>query len=105
MTAAALIALARERTPLFWQLPSRALLGAIFVYQRLLSPALPILTAGSCACRFAPTCSHYAAGAIREHGALRGTLLALRRLAKCTPLHPGGFDPIPRRRPACVRSA
>lgn len=86
-----------------------ALLAAIRLYQRTLSPALPILTAGACGCRFAPTCSHYAAEAIRIHGAARGTWLALRRLIKCMPLHPGGIDPVPpsdlRRRPVCARSA
>lgn len=65
------------------------------MYQRTVSPLLPIVTAGACGCRFAPTCSHYAAEAIRVHGAIRGSWLALRRLVKCTPLHPGGFDPVP----------
>ena len=84
-------------------LPSRALLAAIRVYQRTLSPALPVLTAGACVCRFAPSCSHYAAGAIRTHGAFAGTWLALRRLARCTPLSAGGLDPVPpRRTPRCA---
>ena len=76
-------------------LPSRALLAFIRLYQRTLSPALPVITMGRCGCRFFPTCSHYAADAIRTHGALAGVGLALVRLAKCTPLHPGGFDPVP----------
>ncbi|HUR59227.1 MAG TPA: membrane protein insertion efficiency factor YidD [Opitutaceae bacterium] len=84
-------------------LPSRALLAAIRVYQRTLSPALPVITAGGCVCRFAPTCSHYAAEAIRTHGALTGTWLALRRLARCTPLSAGGIDPVPPpRAPHCA---
>lgn len=87
---------------------ARLLLGLIRVYQRTLSPALPVLTLGGCACRFSPTCSHYAADAIRAHGAGRGLWLALRRLVKCTPLHPGGFDPVPaatpRPRPHCSRA-
>jgi uncharacterized protein len=84
-------------------LPSRALLALIRVYQRMLSPALPVLTAGACVCRFAPTCSHYAAEAIRTHGALAGTWLALRRLLRCTPLSAGGLDPVPpRRTPRCA---
>jgi len=75
--------------------PASVMLVLIGLYQRTLSPALPILTLGACGCRFAPTCSHYAAEAIRAHGALAGGWLALRRLLKCTPRHPGGFDPVP----------
>jgi hypothetical protein len=67
----------------------RALLGVIGFYSRAVSPALPPR------CRFAPTCSAYAAEAIERHGAARGTWLALRRLAKCAPWHPGGWDPVP----------
>jgi putative membrane protein insertion efficiency factor len=87
-------------------LPARSLLTLIRVYQRTLSPALPALFGSACGCRFAPTCSHYAADAVREHGALAGTWLATRRLVKCTPLHPGGFDPVPARRsaPRCGRA-
>ncbi len=62
------------------------LLGA---YRRLVSPLLPP------ACRFHPTCSVYAAEAVRRHGALRGSLLALKRLARCHPLCEGGIDPVP----------
>jgi putative membrane protein insertion efficiency factor len=78
-----------------WEIPSRFLIGLIRVYQATLSPALPVLTMGQCGCRFSPTCSHYAVEAIRTHGVLAGAWLALRRLAKCTPRHPGGFDPPP----------
>jgi putative membrane protein insertion efficiency factor len=86
----------------FARLPASVLLGALWVYQRTVSPFLPVVFGPGCGCRFAPTCSHYAAAAVREHGALMGSFLALRRLAKCTPLHPGGFDPVPpRRRPRC----
>jgi len=89
-------------------LPVRVLLGAIWLYQRTLSPALPVIFGPACGCRFSPSCSHYAAGALREHGAVVGLFLTLRRLLKCTPLHPGGFDPVPprsRRAPVCVRVA
>jgi len=65
------------------------LAGTIRLYQLLISPFLPP------ACRFYPTCSQYALVAITEHGALRGTYLALRRLARCHPLDPGGVDFVP----------
>ena len=68
---------------------ARALLAAIGFYSRAISPALPPR------CRFYPTCSAYAAEAIERHGAVRGTGLALRRLLKCAPWHPGGVDPVP----------
>lgn len=63
-------------------------------YQRLVSPLLPP------SCRFAPTCSEYAAQAITCHGVVRGTGLTLRRLMRCHPFNPGGYDPppIPRRK-------
>ena len=67
----------------------RVLLGAIRFYSRAISPALPPR------CRFYPTCSAYAAEAIERHGAGRGTWLAVRRLVKCAPWHPGGVDPVP----------
>jgi putative membrane protein insertion efficiency factor len=76
-------------------LPARALLGLVWVYQRAVSPVLPAVFGPSCGCRFYPTCSHYAAEALRTHGALAGTWLALKRLAKCTPRHPGGIDLVP----------
>ena len=85
-----------------------ALLGLIWLYRKLVSPVLPAIFGPSCGCRFHPTCSHYAAEAVRTHGAIRGAWIAARRLLKCTPLHPGGFDPVPapgqlRPPPTCVR--
>jgi len=47
-------------------------------------------------CRFYPSCSSYAAEAITEHGNMKGGIMALRRLLKCHPFNPGGFDPVPR---------
>ena len=58
-------------------------------YQWLVSPLLPR------ACRFYPSCSSYAVGALERHGALKGSWLAARRLARCHPWHPGGIDPVP----------
>ena len=89
------------------QLPAGILLLLIQLYQRTLSPVLPAVFGSACGCRFAPSCSHYAAEAVRTHGALVGTILAVIRLVKCTPLHPGGFDPVPprRSRPRCERFA
>ena len=70
-------------------LPRRALVLVIRGYQKVISPALPP------SCRFYPSCSQYAIEAIARHGALRGTWLAARRLARCHPFHPGGVDPVP----------
>jgi putative membrane protein insertion efficiency factor len=72
---------------------ARALLRFIGFYSRAVSPALPPR------CRFYPTCSAYAAEAIARHGAGRGSWLAVRRLVKCAPWHPGGVDLVPERRP------
>jgi putative membrane protein insertion efficiency factor len=69
----------------------RAAVAALAVYQRLLSPFLPQ------SCRFAPSCSEYARQALTGHGLLRGSALALVRLLKCHPFHPGGWDPPPSR--------
>lgn len=70
-------------------LGQRLLIGAIRVYQIALSPYF-----GS-HCRFSPTCSQYAREAIARHGAWRGSWLALCRLGRCHPRHPGGYDPVP----------
>jgi len=76
-------------------LPARGLLVALWIYRRTVSPLLPAVFGPACGCRFHPTCADYAAGAVRAHGALGGAWLATRRLLKCHPFHPGGFDPVP----------
>ncbi len=76
-------------------IPAAAAVGLIRVYQRTASPLLPAFLGPGCGCRFYPSCSHYAAEALAAHGAVRGSLLAARRILKCTPLHPGGVDPVP----------
>lgn len=63
--------------------------GLVRAYQRWISPYTPRV------CRFYPTCSEYAAQAIARHGLLRGGWLAVRRLLRCHPFHPGGYDPVP----------
>ena len=65
------------------------LLALITLYQRCLSPFLPP------SCRFQPSCSEYARDAVQQHGALKGTGLALSRLVRCHPLCRGGYDPVP----------
>ena len=70
------------------------LLFLIRLYQRLLSPAFGV------ACRYEPSCSHYAHEAIERHGARRGLALAARRLARCRPGGGNGYDPVPECRPA-----
>ena len=65
------------------------LLGIIWVYQKVLSP----WTGNQC--RFYPSCSHYAKQAVELHGAVRGGTLAAKRICKCHPWHPGGFDYVP----------
>ena len=68
---------------------ARVLMALIAGYRRFISPLL------GARCRFAPSCSAYALEAVREHGALRGMWLAVRRVGRCHPFNPGGFDPVP----------
>lgn len=73
------------------QVSARAFLGAIHLYQATLSPRMPLL---GVQCRFRPTCSHYAEGAIRKYGAAVGTARAVARIARCGPWTPlGTYDP------------
>lgn len=67
----------------------RVLQGPIVFYRKVISPLKPP------SCRFYPTCSAYAMEALEKHGALKGSWLAAKRIARCHPFHPGGFDPVP----------
>lgn len=62
---------------------------AIYLYRLFLSPFF------ANSCRFHPSCSHYAEGAYRKYGAIRGSMLTIKRILRCHPWHPGGFDPVP----------
>jgi len=67
----------------------RFALGLIRLYQLTLSPVMPK------SCRFSPTCSHYTYEAISRFGFFKGVWLGIKRLARCHPFHPGGYDPVP----------
>lgn len=64
-------------------------MALIKIYQKVLSPLKP-----QC-CRFYPSCSSYALEAVTRYGAVNGSILAVRRILKCHPFHPGGLDPVP----------
>lgn len=75
------------------------LLLLLRAYRATLSPLMgPV-------CRFEPSCSRYASACIEHHGALRGSWLTLRRLLRCHPFHPGGYDPPPPPHPSAVEVA
>ena len=73
----------------------RGLLVLVWIYQKTFSPLIPAIFGPNAGCRFYPSCSQYACEAIELHGAVRGGWLAVRRLLRCHPWHPGGVDPVP----------
>lgn len=77
---------------------ARVLIGLLTGYRQWVSPLL------APRCRFAPSCSEYGLTALREHGAGRGSALAVRRVLRCHPFHAGGYDPVPPRRTSAPSS-
>lgn len=71
---------------------ARPLLGLVWVYRRAVSPLSGVN------CRFVPTCSEYAAQALREYGGVKGGWLAVKRISRCHPWGGSGYDPLPERR-------
>jgi putative membrane protein insertion efficiency factor len=77
--------------PITWRnLPRLPILAIIRFYQLTISRALPANT-----CRFYPTCSHYGYEAIAKYGLIKGGWMATRRILRCQPFNPGGYDPVP----------
>lgn len=68
---------------------SAVLIGLVRFYRAVISPLKPP------SCRFYPTCSEYALEAVRKHGPWKGSALAVRRILRCHPMNPGGYDPVP----------
>ena len=67
------------------------LIGLIQIYRLLISPIFPP------SCRFQPTCSQYALDAVERFGSIRGSWMAIKRILRCHPFNPGGYDPVPHR--------
>jgi putative membrane protein insertion efficiency factor len=70
-------------------LAARVAVGLVWTYQVMVRPLI------GANCRFWPSCSDYAIDALRGHGAVRGSVMAVRRILRCNPWHAGGFDPVP----------
>ena len=84
----------RAASPLAW-----LFILLLRFYKAVISPHLPV------ACRYTPTCSIYALGAVRRFGALKGSWLAAGRLLRCQPWGGSGFDPVPERKPVALKPA
>ncbi len=78
-----------DRPPALARVLSLPLIGLVTFYRYCVSPMFPSV------CRFTPTCSEYALEALKRHGPLRGTWLAIRRIARCHPWGGSGYDPVP----------
>lgn len=74
---------------IFIKIPSFIILQLIKFYQKFISPLFPS------SCRYIPTCSEYAIIAIQKYGFIKGFFLAIKRIMRCHPRHPGGYDPVP----------
>lgn len=72
-------------------LPGDVAIAIIRIYRKLISPLFPPT------CRFTPSCSSYAITSLQRYGVIRGGWLALKRVGRCHPWHPGGYDPVPRK--------
>jgi hypothetical protein len=82
---------ALREIPITWKNLARLpALGLIRLYQFTFSRAIPFDT-----CRFTPSCSHYSYQSIAKYGLLKGGWLGFRRILRCQPFHPGGYDPVP----------
>jgi putative membrane protein insertion efficiency factor len=79
-------------------------MGALRIYKFVISPALHVLIGPSGGCRFHPTCSVYAADAVRVHGVVKGSVLAAGRICRCHPWGGCGHDPVPEKNSASVGS-
>jgi uncharacterized protein len=73
------------------------LIATIHFYQKVISPLKPPT------CRFYPTCSHYGLESVKQFGGLKGGFLAMKRILKCHPFHPGGIDLVPERWPGFIK--
>jgi putative membrane protein insertion efficiency factor len=71
------------------EIPKKLALFCITIYRHAISPLLPP------SCRYIPTCSEYAFVAIQRYGLIRGGWMGLKRISRCHPWHPGGYDPVP----------